>query len=177
MTEHLHDRNDGSLDEPIAKPTKKRKPPAATAMSLNLTSMIDVIFLLLIYFVVTASFTMGEGVIVANLPNCCGPGEADPDPPKPKITVSLTTLGNRGVGYRIHLPGFTESPHNFRQLSTLLSKVQHNPKEGRLGLYPTDSPVIISPTAPVRWQHVVNAYNAAIKAKYEKIVFRKNDAE
>lgn len=158
-------------DEEVVPHKRKKREVGPAKMDLNLTSMIDVIFLLLIYFIITASFTMGEGVVVANLPR--GTGQApDPDKPPPlKITVALTTLGNQGVGYRINLLGFPEAPHNFKQLYSLLVKVQSNPSKGRLGRYPVDSPVIIQPTAAVRWQHVVNAFNAAIKAKYENISF------
>jgi len=158
-------------DEQVVRHKKRDKEMAPAKMTLNLTSMIDVIFLLLIYFVITASFSMGEGVIVANLPRGTGL-EPDPDKPPPlKITVALTTLGNQGVGYRINLLGFPDAPHNFKQLATLLIKYQHNPKKGRHGRYPPDSPVIIQPTAAVRWQHVVNAFNATLKAQYENISF------
>ena len=152
----------------LHKKKKERKP---AKMHLNLTSMIDVIFLLLIYFVITASFTMGEGVIVANLPR--GTGQApDPDEPPPlKITIQITTLGNRGVGYRVSLLGFHDAPRNFKDLGALLMKYQNNPNKGRHGRYPVDSPVIIQPTAQVRWQHVVNAFNQAVKAQYENINF------
>ena len=58
-------------------------------MELKMTSMIDVVFLLLIYFVITASFAVGEGVITAQFP--VGTGEADPlDPPKNPIKIIVT---------------------------------------------------------------------------------------
>ena len=57
---------------------------------LNLTSMIDVIFQLLIYFVVTAGFMIDEGVLAAKLPQGpAGPVAADELPPE-KVTIRLT---------------------------------------------------------------------------------------
>ncbi|MEM9296657.1 MAG: hypothetical protein AAGA57_12730, partial [Planctomycetota bacterium] len=44
--------------------TRRRRGPAG-GFELGLTSMIDVIFQLLIYFVVTANFMIGEGVLDA----------------------------------------------------------------------------------------------------------------
>ena len=41
---------------------RRKRPADLPRMQVNLTSMIDVIFLLLIYFVVSASFAFGEGV-------------------------------------------------------------------------------------------------------------------
>lgn len=150
------------------KSKRRDKKNATDAMHLNLTSMIDVIFLLLIYFVITASFAVGEGVITANLPRGSGPAEED-EPPKRPITIEVTTVGTADA--RINVIGFNDPPRNFKQLAQFLMVHQKNPNKNRHGHYLPDNPVIIQPDGQVRWQHVVNAFNAAVKAQYTNISF------
>ena len=111
------------------------------SMQLNLTSMIDVIFLLLVFFVVTATFTPDEGVITSKLPALEGSGAPKlPEPPKRPLNIVVSTAGRHG--YRLRIEGL-----------------------------PQDTPVFIKPDATVRWQHVVNAFNAAISARYREVSF------
>ena len=39
------------------------------------------------------------------------------------------------------------------------------------GSFKPDNPLIIEPDGRVRWQHVVNAFNAAVKARYTNVAF------
>ena len=47
---------------------KRKKGVGGESMQLQMTSMIDVVFLLLIYFVITANFTIDEGTLLATMP-------------------------------------------------------------------------------------------------------------
>jgi biopolymer transport protein ExbD len=159
------------MDEEVVHHEPKKRPLRDPArMTLNLTSMIDVIFQLLIYFVITASFSVGEGVITANLPEI-GIGKAAEveEPPKPKIRVRVSTRGL--ASYRLEVAGFGDQPASFKDLAAFLLRHQKNPDKGLMGSYPPDTPVLIEPDSTVRWQHVVNAFNAAVKAKYTNISF------
>ncbi len=132
-------------------------------MNLNLTSMIDVIFLLLIYFVVTASFAIGEGVIVAKMPE--GSGSAPSlDMPKTKLIVQVNSHGSDPTGYVITVQGRPERPANFRQLAAVLTEMRGVSAKD-------DDPVVVQPDAFVRWQHAVNAFNAAVAARYKDVRF------
>jgi biopolymer transport protein ExbD len=134
-------------------------------MQLNLTSMIDVIFQLMIYFVVTASFAANEGVLVTNLKFG---GEQDPLETPPTLNVRLESAGDRGTGANIQVAG--QPVPSFTALAERLIELQHNPDKGRSGNYDHDkSPVKIQPEGVVRWQHVVNAFNAAVKAEYQNV--------
>ena len=136
-------------------------------MQLNLTSMIDVIFQLLIYFVVTATFAANEGVLSADLPEI-GSGTADnPEPPKEKLHIDLNSYEQTSVRIRV----FNQRIASFQDLHERLLNVQHYPEEGRTGEFAVDDPIVIRPTGRVRWQHVVNAFNAAVRAQYENISF------
>lgn len=137
-------------------------------MQLNLTSMIDVIFLLLIYFVVTASFTVGEGVITARLPAGTGMVPRDTRPPERPLNVVLKSTGFADCFIAIDGAG---PINNFGELAGTLIALQYDPPQGRSGVYRPDNPVLIRPDGQVRWQHVVNAFNATVKARYSNVAF------
>ena len=144
-----------------------RARPAAS-MTLNLTAMIDVIFLLLIYFVITASFTPGEGILTAKLPQGTGTAGTLKLPTQP-LRIVITAAGVSD--FRLSIQGH-QALHDFNQLYEALVRLQFDPKTSRtLGTYKVDDPVIINPQKDVRWQHVVNAFNAAVRARYTHIAF------
>jgi len=129
--------------------------------------MIDVVFLLLIYFIVTASFAVDEGIITANLPR--GQAMVTPEQKFKDLNIRLASSG--GIDCQISLEGLGRRPKNFRQLVQVLEEIQNDPSRNRFGNYPPDNPVVIKPDGPVRWQHVVDAFNAAVKARYSKVSF------
>lgn len=149
---------------------KKNKGVNGGPMQLNLTSMIDVVFQLLIYFVVTSNFAIGEGVITAKLPSGPGP-TSGPKPPEQPLKIIVRSAGAIGTSYRVYIESLAERPNNFTELSEMLVQLQHDPDRGLDGIYKPDNPVIIKPDGSVRWQHVVNAFNAAVKARYSNVNF------
>ncbi len=153
---------------------KKRGLPPVK-MQVNLTSMIDVIFQLLIYFIVTATFSVGEGAITAKLPT--GPGTpSQAKPPDRPLNIILSSASSSG--YRISVRGAPSQPTSFSELGELLMRLQYNPERGLTeGAYKPDNPVIIKPAGDVRWQHVVNAFNAAVRARYMNISFAQSQSE
>jgi biopolymer transport protein ExbD len=155
----------------VARRKKRTRDPAR--MSLNFTAMIDVVFQLLIYFIVTASFTIGEGIITAKFPQGTGAQPAEEPPEKP-LKIRLASYGD--AGYRIVLEGF-EAPSNFKALREALIGLQFDPAKGRGGAYKPDNPLVISPDGHVRWTHVVNAFNAAVAAGYSNVAFAQAQLE
>lgn len=143
-------------------------------IGLNLTSMIDIIFLLLIYFVVTASFTQGEGVLIARLPEGTGQSSVDVVPAS-KLYIYVSDAGDAGFRLRVGLEGsrVRDEPVDFEGLYRAL-KGKMVDDETNTGIYDAKrTPVVIQPSGGVRWQHVLNAYNAAIRAKFEQVAFGK----
>jgi len=148
---------------------RKRRIKTGGSVQLNLTSMIDVIFLLLIYFVITANFTVDEGVLTAKLPQGSGqPTPEDLKPPDDPIDIILSSADVNEVRISVNN---TQYASNFSQLHTLLLQLQHDPDRGLQGTHTPDNPVIIKPDGQVRWQHVVNAFNAAVRARYSNVAF------
>ena len=160
-------------DEVTVRHTSARKrrglPP--TKMTLNLTAMIDVIFQLLVYFVVTASFVIGEGVITAKLPAGDASPKQNTKPPDRPITIVISPA--RVFDYSLRIEGLPQRPANFSELQKLLISLQYDPERARNGVYKPDNPIIIKPEGEVRWQHVVNAFNSAIVARYTNVSFAK----
>ena len=146
----------------------KRRGMKPASMQLNITPMIDVIFQLLIYFIITASFTQDEGVLAAKMPP--QDGSSQPDIPPQQLVVEIAPAG---YSYRLTLEGDPVAVRNFSELRERLIGKQFDPERGRQGTYQPDDPVRIRPEGEVRWQHVVNAFNAAVAARYTDVGFAK----
>lgn len=155
--------------------SRRERPPVN--MVLNVTPVLDVIFLLLIYFVITANFAIGEGVVVAKLPEGTGPAPVNPLKREKKLFIRISSSGSSGdpTGYVIDVRNAGgRAPKNFKQLKVILDELQlHDRNES--GTFKPDDPVIIKPARDVRWQHVVNAFNAAMAARYSNIRFSPAD--
>ncbi len=140
-------------------------------MSLNATAMIDVVFLLLVYFLVATNFRMGEEVYRLDLPERGAAVEADPfqlDETPLRIRV-FSTGAQRGT-YRLSLDEPFPRPASFDDLFQFLEQRQRAPGTGT-GLFMPDHPIIIDPAPQTRWEHVMGAFNAAARARYTNITF------
>ncbi len=166
---------DGGLDETVhhisQRQKRNKRDISAGSMHLNLTSMIDVVFQLLIYFVVTSSFAVGEGVITAKLPTGPGNPQKHKKPPDRPLKIVVNSAGDIGTNYQVYIEGLAGRPNNFADLADLLIQLQYDPQRGLNGAYKPDNPVIIKPDGSIRWQHVVNAFNATVKARYSNVSF------
>ena len=152
-------------------PFRKRRLLPGAKMRLQITPLIDVIFQLLIYFIVTASFLMGEGALPANLPDGEGQAVSTAVHPEQPLRVLLTPIGNASV--RIDVEGFRKTTSSFSQLQGYLAALQYDPKLGRKGFFKPGNPVVIQPMGQVRWQHVLNAFNSAVAVGYENVSLAK----
>jgi biopolymer transport protein ExbD len=132
-------------------------------MRLNFTAMIDVVFLLLVYFVVTATFTADEGVLRSNW-NHEGNGLVERPVLLPKTPIDIDVIAYGEADYRLRVAGGRHTPANFDELAKLLAG-------WRGGVFEADNPIVIRPVGPVRWTHVFNAFNAAVRARYSNVAF------
>lgn len=144
----------------VSQRKKRKKGVGGDQMELQLTSMIDVIFQLLIYFVITANFMIDEGTILATLPGNAAENDTPPPPTTP-LLIELTSADD-GVTYTLRANG--QQIDGVGQLYGYL--------QNRLGsgMSPED-PVEIKPNGDVRWQHVVNVFNACVRADLESVGF------
>ena len=142
-------------------------------IALNLTSMIDVVFLLLIYFIVATKFKHGEEIYRLDLPErqaanrSADPFELDREPLRIRV-VSLPRGGDRGC--RLEIDGPYPQPSGFDALRTFLEQRRITLDQVG-GLFEADHPIIIEPASTARWEHAVEAFSVAVRAGYENIDF------
>ena len=61
---------------------------------------------------------------------------------------------------------------DFDHLYDRLVSLQYDKDAGRtIGVHKPGDPIVIRPDHEVRWQHVVNAFNTAVRARYKNIAF------
>jgi biopolymer transport protein ExbD len=149
----------------------KRRTRRRFSFTLNMTPMMDVMFNLLVFFIVTASFTMPEGLLEAKLPRSTGIAAQTLAIPLVPIKIFLEPSGSE----KLSLIRVSTSLHpdaasltlvqNFDQLFSLLEEMKSRP-----GIT-EKTPVIIAAKPEVTWNEVVEAYNVSIRARYKNVVF------
>ena len=134
-----------------ARPKQKMQPP--------LTPMIDVTFQLLIFFLLAFQLRQPEGPIPASLPKELG-GEIRPRP----VHIVIRPVGdnNNDALYEIDRhPTPTADPN---EVYNVLQARRESAGTNKV-------PVIIKPTEDVKWRFVIEAFNAAVRAKLENVTF------
>ncbi|MFP4052770.1 MAG: ExbD/TolR family protein [Phycisphaerae bacterium] len=138
-----------------AKPGSKMQPP--------LTPMIDVTFQLLIYFILTTTFRVAEGQIPGNLPTAMGLEQQQEVVDTEPVTLRVIPHGQylEEAGFVLDGESETRKPE---ELHALL--------ERRLASLGGKPQLVIEARYTVAWQHVVEAYNQAVRAEWQKIGIR-----
>ena len=145
---------------------RRRTPPQ---ISLNLTSMIDVVFLLLIYFVVATNFKLGEEVYRMDLPERSSMQPSDPfDLDDEPLRIVVRSLGPAPDAYQLRLEGPWERVVTFDDLYVFLEGRRIG-APGSRGLFAVDHPIVVDPASDARWEHAIGAFNAAVRAAYENV--------
>ena len=121
-------------------------PVRPRAPGLNLTPLIDIVFLLLVFFVLTTHF-VEEGGVAVRLPSA----EAIPEPPEEPVTVTVTREGAVFLGGEEVEPG---------QLADRL--------QGELGL--EGRPVVVRGDREAPLQAAVGVLEAARRAGAARLV-------
>lgn len=139
-------------------------------LGLNLTSMIDVVFLLLVYFMAATQFKLGEEIYRLDLPR--RGRAADPfELPREPLRIAVTTLGTDEYVLRLTGPNTaTPSPATFQDLFEFLNGRRRSDRAAG-GVFEADHPIIVAPTARTSWEHAMDAFNAAVRARYTNITF------
>ncbi len=153
---------------------RKRRGRERSPITLNPVAMIDVVFLLLIYFMTVTDFKLGEEIYRLDLPQrqpaaqVLDPFELDEEPLR--ITVRSSQIGVDG--YSIELSGPYRPPATFEDLFHFLDERRisvHAPG----GLFAPDHPIIVEPMRTTRWEHAMEAFNTAARARYTNLTFAK----
>lgn len=149
-------------------------------IGLNVTAMIDVVFLLLVYFMAATNFRLGEEVYRLDLPERGAAAAADPfelDDEPLVIRVATTDAAAPAMmhGYSIRVDGPYDQPESFRGLHQFLQRRQFSEASFE-GLFAADHPIVIEPTHQTRWEHAIDAFNAAARAGYTNVTLVAPDA-
>ena len=152
----------GDRDVVHFRPRRKRLPPRRGMLTLNLAPMIDVTFLLLIFFLITTTFDLPEGVLASKLPR--DTGVSVPLPLSP-IVIRVDPAGPEFADYTMRLDNASQVPADFNELASMLEEIQNRPG------FDDETPVVIMAGGGVRWDHLVNCWNAAVRVKYKNIMF------
>ena len=151
----------------------RRRKRSPMLLKINVTSLIDVTFLLLVYFMVATSFTGSEEVYRTDIPRREGAGSADPfeldDEP---LRITVTSTGLAPDMYRLSIDGPYAQPTTFEGLHGFLSANQAR-SDTSGGLFEPDHPIVVQPTRTTRWDHAMEAFNAAARARYTNVTFAK----
>ena len=146
------------------RPRRKRAVRELTSLTLNLAPMVDVVFLLLIFFISTTTFRRAEGLLAAQLPRQGSQSDRVSLPISP-IFVHLVETGPGPTDYSITIENFIDQPTSFNELADFLRNVQENPGFDEL------TPVVIKAAVEVKWDHVVACWNAAVRAGSRHVSF------
>ncbi|HVZ94750.1 MAG TPA: biopolymer transporter ExbD [Phycisphaerales bacterium] len=165
-----------ALDEAEHIPvrSRRRRRYEAAPMMLNITAMIDVIFLLLTYFLMLASFRPREQSMETEAPKPAEsgaltaqtPAQADPfELPSVPIRVTVVSGGDGPEQCAIA----TDSPAlgEIRGVDDLFTKAG----AARGPLIAQTQSFVIRPDADARWEHALAVLNALRRAGYDQVTF------
>ncbi len=152
-------------DEPLLshKPRSRRFARPRNPIAVNIAPMIDMTFMMLIFFLVTRTIQQPEGILSSRMP--ADRGAVAVALPVSPVVIRLSGSGPEGEGCSIRIDGFDVAPIDFLQLADALAEIQKKPG------FDADTPIVVAADATVRWDHVVNAWNAAVRCEYRNIAF------
>ena len=149
-------KRDYSLSQ-VGRSGRPRRP-----VEIMMTPMIDVIFLLLVFFLTTSSFQMVEQLLPSAVSQISSPmGNADQPPPQPtqdaleQVVIKLTPW-NDSVSLMMNgdsLSDLSELEERLKAISAVRPEV----------------PVVIDPDGDVQANHVVLAYDWARQAGLSRV--------
>lgn len=159
-----------SVTSAPAKGSRRSRSPALPALTLNLTSMIDVIFMLLMFFVLTVDFRAKED----SLPMDSTPpstavmreGGESGDPfalPERPVIVTVRSLGDGPREYALT----TDEPVIGSPAGAMDLRRRAEAARGTTLL--ASQRFLIRSGAMTRWEHTLAAFNALQRAGYKEV--------
>jgi len=150
-------------DSPPRFSERYRRHKASWSTTLNLTPMIDVVFLLLFFFLVVSRFG-AEGMLPARLPTAAA--SVFTDIPRSPLRVRFTDQTDEAGQTQVTIDRFERGPLPIAALTGALRII----REEQPG-FDADTPVHLIAEDDASWQDIVNAYNASLGAGYRKVFF------
>ncbi len=136
-------------------------------LNIEMTPMIDVVFLLLVFFIWTASFQMVEFMLPSAVSVQAGQGQPQTDTPPPEADFENVVVR---VYYQNELPSWELNELPVANLNELKSRLQ------AIADVKQDAPVILHPDPNVPLGAVIDAYDMSRLAGFQQIQFAASEA-
>ena len=138
-------------------------------LDATMTPMIDVVFLLLIFFVWTASFQIVERVLPGNVAQQAGTAAAPPDqPPPPQADFDEIVVR---IFWREGRPAWQVNDIPLPDRRSVVDRLR------RIAEIQTEAPVILHPDPQVPLGDAIEIYDQARLAGFSKVAFAATEAE
>ena len=147
-----------------------RDPHARARVGLSITPMIDVVFQLLIYFLLTAGFMGNERHLRAEMPPEAAGGAAERAPLALEIEPLVIRVTRADGAVAIALGAGLSAPRDTRELEQILRDAMVSPAKPN-GFFAADHPIRIAASPDLPWQDVVEVFNAVVAAGYRSVAF------
>jgi biopolymer transport protein ExbD len=121
-----------------------------------MTPLIDVIFLLMIFFLMTINFQKPEGVLDNRLPQITSHESSDPPQDWEMVRLRIKMI-KEGKQLKIYLQ--ERIVYTYQDLLHYLNRL------------PQDILIIVEPEYDVIYKHIIGVYNICLKSKKNNIVF------
>ena len=138
----------------------RKKKAEIEDVKLELTPMIDVTFLLLIFFICTMKFKVLEGKLVTNLPKDVGVNSSPVDDILEKVEIDILVDKTRPEGFKVAINSVV-----VQDLKTFYNRIVafiRNDAETRATLYPREG---------VNYEQVVKVVDQLLAANLTDITF------
>ena len=164
----MEGRGQSSNDRTFSKALRKARGGRRPLLGVSLTGMIDVVFNLLIFFVVITTAPQREGFLAGELPSA--PAEQGAvEVPELEIMIRVYG-GERFDDCQVEMVGLEHGMEDFDELYKVLAGM-HTDKGG---LYEADNPVVLNLGAGVSVDQMVKTYNAVVLAGFSNIQFKRS---
>ena len=143
-----------------------KRPPTYTrhrrGLDVKMTPMIDVVFLLLVFFLWTASFDVVEYVLPTELSSRAGAGSVSADTPSEEWDFDPIVIQ---LLWRNQRPSWIVNETPITKLADIRTTLN------AVARIKPDIPVIIDPAEQVPFGHVIDVYDISQLAGFKKIQF------
>ncbi len=141
----------------------RQRPVSAGETVPNLAPMVDVIMVLLVFFLLGTSLDLAEqGVLQTELDPRSGPGGGAAIEVRPTVRIALEDMSD-GQSAFVYVMGEPLGERAFDELFDYLAS--------RRPLIDAQNPVVIGAETDVRWKYVIKAMDAAVRAGFANIQF------
>lgn len=146
----------------------KRHRPRRAVETPNLAPMVDVVMVILIFFMLGTSFAASEGALPTQLPADVGPGGSAAVSIIPVVRIGLEEAED-GDGVRIRIMGQALADPSVTSIYTLMRAKREAGADPR-------GRVVVAAAPGVRYKHVISAFNSCVRAGFENVQFAVSSA-